>query len=311
MPEQTKRPPLAAIAVIVPVAVALVLTLFAWPAARIEPRELPVGVVGVAALEQRDGAFDVRRYPDAAAARAAIRDREIYGAIVAEPGGATVLTASAASATVAQLLQQSAATLVPGAPAPRVVDVVPAPADDPRGAALTASVLPIVLGGMMTALLARALAPPGVRRIGMLAAGAVLAGLTAVLVAQAWLGALDGGWPANAGVLSLTVLAIAAPIVALEGLLGPPGVGLGAVVMVAIGNPWSGMSSAPELLPQAVGTIGQLLPPGAGGNLLRSTAFFDGGGAADHLWVLLAWALLGLAALALVARRQVASSPVR
>jgi hypothetical protein len=67
--------------------------------------------------------------------------------------------------------------------------------------------------------------------------------------------------------------------------------------MVLVGNPWSGIASAPELLPTPVGTIGQLLPPGAGGNLLRSTAFFDNAGAAGHLAVLLTWTALGFAAL--------------
>jgi hypothetical protein len=315
MSEPEKRPPAAAIAVIVPVAIALALALFAWPATSIEPRDLPIGVVGAPGVETRiarqPGAFEAHLYADAASARSAIRDRDVYGAIVAEPGGTTVLTASAASFTVAQLLQQEAAALAEdGAPA-RVEDIVPAPADDPRGAALTATVLPIVLGGMLTALLARALTPPGVRRIGALVAGAALAGVTAVLIVQGWLGVLDGSWLANAGVLGLTVLAIAAPIVALAALLGAVGIAIGALVMLLIGNPWSGVSSAPELLPSAVGTIGQLLPPGAGGNLLRSSAFFDGNGGAGSLAVLIVWALLGLVVLAVVAQRQPASSPVR
>jgi hypothetical protein len=44
--------------------------------------------------------------------------------------------------------------------------------------------------------------------------------------------------------------------------------------MIFVGNPWSGIASAPELLPTSAGLIGRLLPPGAGGNLLRNTAFF-------------------------------------
>ena len=44
-----------------------------------------------AALEQRlasqEGAFDVHRYADEAAARQAIEDREVYGACVARPAG--------------------------------------------------------------------------------------------------------------------------------------------------------------------------------------------------------------------------------
>jgi hypothetical protein len=79
--------------------------------------------------------------------------------------------------------------------------------------------------------------------------------------------------------------------------------------MMVIGNPFSAVSSAPELLPKPVGLIGQLLPPGAGGNLLRSTAFFGGAGGARHLAVLLAWAVLGLGAVwAGTLRRRPASS---
>jgi hypothetical protein len=304
-----KRPPAAALVVIVPLAVALAVAAFAWPAARLEPRDLPVGVVGAApAIERQPGAFEVHRYAGVDAARAAIRDRDVYGAIVAGPGRPTVLTASAGSAIVAQLLPQEVAR---GGVPPRVVDVVPAPADDPRGAGLSATVLPIVLAAMLVALLARAVAPPGARRIAALVAGAALAALTVVVIAQSWLGVLEGGWLANAAVIGLMVVAIAAPILALEGALGIAGVGLGAGLMVLIGNPWSGMSSAPELLPSPAGTIGALLPPGAGGSLLRSSAFFDGAGAAGALWVLGAWALAGVAAGLVLARRQPPSSPVR
>ena len=75
-PTRPHRPSPVAI-VLVPLAVALVLTLFAWPNARLEPRDLPVGVAGApaataaarAAAHGRQGAFDVHRYPDEAAAR--------------------------------------------------------------------------------------------------------------------------------------------------------------------------------------------------------------------------------------------------
>jgi hypothetical protein len=44
------------------------------------------------------------------------------------------------------------------------------------------------------------------------------------------------------------------------------------------------------------GNIGQWLPAGAGRNLLRSTAYFNGNGPAGHLSVLIIWSVLGLAA---------------
>ena len=65
------------------------------------PARLPVGVAGPPALEHKlaaaGDAFDVHRYRDEAAARAAIEDREVYGAFVATPAGPKVLIASAAS----------------------------------------------------------------------------------------------------------------------------------------------------------------------------------------------------------------------
>jgi hypothetical protein len=116
-------------------------------------------------------------------------------------------------------------------------------------------------------------------------------------VVQTWLDVVEGSWIANAAVLSLTVLAIAAFVAGALQAFGLPGAVLAALVMVLIGNPFSGVGSAPELLPEPVGAIGQLMPPGAGGNLLRSTGFFDGAAAGGHIAVLLAWTLVGLVAL--------------
>ncbi|MFB6776140.1 hypothetical protein ACFCX0_01605 [Streptomyces sp. NPDC056352] len=79
-------------------------------------------------------------------------------------------------------------------------------------------------------------------------------------------------------------------------LIGPPGVGLGALVMVLLGNPFSGITSAPELLPRPVDTIGQLPPSGAGGSLLRPVAFFDGSAAGGAALTLTVWVAPGLTA---------------
>ena len=133
MTTHQKAKPSPAAILVVPLVVALVLTLFAWPSARLEPRDLPIGVAGPAAaakaiearLGSQEGAFDVYRYADEAAAREAIEDREVYGAFVAAPAGPKLLTASAASPAVAQLLGNAASAegattevqdVVPGSP---------------------------------------------------------------------------------------------------------------------------------------------------------------------------------------------------
>jgi len=81
------------------------------------------------------------------------------------------------------------------------------------------------------------------------------------------------------------------------------------VLVFVIGNPLSGLASAPELLPQPWGAIGQFLPPGAGATLLRSVAFFDGAGGAVALWTLAAWTVAGLALVAVGRRGALAGHP--
>jgi hypothetical protein len=303
------RPPILAI-LLVPLAVAVVLALFAWPSAEQEPRDLPVAVAGppaaVQAMEKqltaREGAFDVQRYPDVAAARDAIEDRDVYGAFVATESGQKVLTASGASSTVAQLLTRAATEGHAPAEAAtvRVQDVVPA---SEGSAALGSAVFPLVLAGTLAGLAAAALATGGMARAGLIVAGSTLAGLAATALMHSWLGVVGGDWAANAAALSLMIMAIASFVGGLTALLGHAGSALAGVTMVLIGNPFSGVGSGPEMLPQPVGAIGQLMPPGAGGNLLRCTGFFDGAAASGHVTVLAAWALVGMAVLAVAALR--------
>ena len=282
---------------VVPIVVGLILTLFAWPSARLEPRDLPIGVAGPApatrVLEQRlatqEGAFDVHRYADEAAAREAIEDREVYGAWVVAPGGPKVLTSSAASSIVAQLLTHAAIES-----RAEVVDVAPA---SEHAAALPSSVLPLMIAGILVGVLASLAASGWAGQLGLVAVGSVLGGLVATAIVQSWLDVVGGSWIANAGTLTLTIAAIASVIAGLRAAFGDGGVVAGALAMILIGNPFSGVASAPEMLPQPVGGIGQLMPPGAGGNLLRSTGFFDGAGAGGHVLVLAVWALVGVALL--------------
>ena len=311
----TVRNPLAAhppwrqltiIAVLLPLMIVLAVLAFAWPAARIAPRDLPVGIVGtgraseqvLTGLDRSDpGGFDVRRYADEASARTAIQHRDIYGAFVVSRGGITVLEASAASPSVAQLLSTVGQHL--GSSRPAVSDVVPLSAGDPRGLVLPSALLPMTICGViMASVIGLVLGfRPAWRQIMALIVVSAAAGLGAYLIAQGFLGALPHEAVATWAALSLIVLAIGATTAGLIALIGAAGLGLGILLMIFIGNPFSGVTSAPELLPAPVGTIGQWLPPGAGASLLRSTAYFGGHGAAGHLTVLLVWIAAGLVAI--------------
>ncbi|MGP4006784.1 ABC transporter permease [Streptomyces sp. 4N124] len=300
-PSHTRR--LIAILVLVPVIAALALWAFAWPAARTAPRDLPLGVAGPAAattqveerLAQQEGAFDVHRYADEAAARDAIEDRTVYGAIAVTPEGPALLTSTAASPVVAQLLQQASADMNPV----RTVDVVAAPENDPRGAALNASVLPLALAGIAAGAVVTLLGLRGLRALAALIGAATLVGIAATAIADSWLNVLTGDWWAEAGSLGLATLAVSGAVAGLAALIGPAGTGLAAGVVMLFGNPWSGAASAPQMLPEPAGTIGQWLPPGAGTTLLRSVSFFDGAAATGPALTLTWWAALGLGAVLL------------
>ncbi|MGY1821670.1 hypothetical protein [Geodermatophilus sp. SYSU D00079] len=282
----------------------VLLTAFAWPAVRSEPRDLPVAVAGppaateplTQALTAREpGAFDVRTVADEAAALEAVRDREVYGAVVAGADGPRVLVASAASPAVAQALGQVALGLgaATGTTVP-VEDVVPTPEADPRGAGLAAGGLPLAIGGIATAALTVRLLSRTRQRIAAALGMALAGGMVTATVLGTWLGSLTGGWWAVTGVAALGIAATALALLGLVTVAGTPGFALGAATVVLLGNPLSGLTSAPELLPPGWGTLGQLLPPGATGSLLRSVSWFDGAGAATPLLVLTGWAVAGL-----------------
>ncbi len=291
---------------------ALMLFAFAWPATNTGPREVPIAVAGPSAATEQvesalravpgadDGtpAFDVVAVQDDAAAVAAIEDRDAYGAVVVTPDGPRLLVATAAGAAVAQMLRAVAAELSPDAPPPPIDDVVPADADDPNGAALGAGILPLVMTSAAAGLLAAVVLRTARTRLTAVAGVAIAGGLAAAAILQYGLGAVGGAYLALAGVLALLIAAAAGSVAGLGAVLGRAGAGLGVLLMILLGNPLSAAASAPELLPQPWGDLGQLMPPSAGVSAVRSVAFFDGAGAGRPLLVLAVWALAGAALIA-------------
>ncbi|RKS10208.1 hypothetical protein DFP74_5965 [Nocardiopsis sp. Huas11] len=313
----------AALVVALAALVGVLLTAFAWPAVGQEPHGVPVAVAGPAeaadsftrSLAERAGeeAFEVTEVPDRAAAEELVADREVYGAFVMGPDGAEVLVASAASPAVARLLTGigAAAPAEAGGPWP-VTDLVPAPEDDPQGVGVASLVLPLVIGGMAGAVVISLRVRGTARRLVGVLALAALGGLVMAGVLQGLLGALEGRYWLNAGVLALGTAAIGTVLLGLRNVFGVPGLAVGAAVTMLLGNPLSGVTSAPELLPAGWGALGQWLQPGATGSALRSVAWFDGAGAGPALLTLGLWLLVGLVLSAVPGRdraRAVRSDP--
>ena len=300
------------IAALVPLVVSLLLIVFAWPAVNTAPNKLPVGLVTNATMAQRlpqllerlrPGAFDLKTYASQTQARQAVLERKVYGAILLDPtkpADFKILTASAGSPAVTQLIgvigsQIGTLLSASGFGTPILEDLFPATTDDPRQAGLVGSALPLVISGIVSGLLLTTRLHRASERITATLLIALLTGFAIAGIVQFGFKTLEGSYLTNGLISSLAVAAVVSFEVGLGSSLGVAGLGLAAVTMMLVANPFSALSSAPEMLPGIWGTVGQLLPLGAFGHLLRSVSFFSGNGASQSLWVLLSWTVFGLA----------------
>lgn len=294
---------------------ALVLIAFAWPNISSEPRGVPVAVTGPDAVTEvfetqletvlGEDSLEIHQVPDSAAAEEAIETREVYAAVVLAPEGAEMLTASAASPAIAQMMVQLAEAVPGEAGGPLSVrDLAPLPEEDPRGVGLTSAVLPLVMGGIIAGVVAALLMGNRGRQLVTVLGIALGGGIVFSGILQGWMGSLAGSYWSNAALLALGMAAISLSMVGLYRLWGRPGLGLVVVTMMLLGNPLSGAGSAPEMLPAGWGEFGQLLPPGATVTALRSISFFEGAGSGLAWTVLAAWALVGLCLVLLTRDRE-------
>jgi hypothetical protein len=314
-----------AVAALIALGASTLLSVFAWPVVHTAPNKLPVGLVTSQTMRGRlpqllerslPGAFAFKPYADEAQARTAILQREVYGAVLldpARPADFKVLTASAGGPAVAQLLsgvgnQLGTLMAASGFAAPTVEDVVPTTANDPRQATLAAIVLPLVITGYVSGFLLPTRLPRRRERIGATAVVALVAGFSFASIIQFGFQTITGPFLVNGLIFSLAVGAVVALVMGLRVSLGLRGLGVAGGVLMLISNPFSALTSAPEMLPGAWGMVGQLLPLGAFGHMLRSVAFFGGNGAALPLWVLLGWITFG-GVLMLLGPRQTSPAP--
>lgn len=299
------------IGVVMSAVVAVLLLAFAWPAVHTSPHNLPIAIAGQpatvqnvsAALSQaQPGAFEVTPVADEESARTAILNRDVMGALVIDQKGVTVLTAPGASSAVATLLTELGRTVgaqllsAQGVTVPNVATqtvVVPGGSGDPLGSGFPSLVLPLVIASLSTGVVTAFVVKSTGGRLLSLLVSAVLAGAWISLIAGTWLGIVVGSWTV-AGVGALCVLSVSAALVGAYTLLGRIGIAVVAPVILLLGNPLSAAASAPQLLPAGWSALGQVLPPGAAVQALRSVAFFSFAGAGGPIMILSLWAGIGL-----------------
>ncbi|MCC4909396.1 hypothetical protein [Microbacterium sp. cx-59] len=298
--------------------VTLVVLAFLWPSKTAGAHDVPLGIVGsadaVAAFEDAldasaPGVFDLTEASDRDAAVAQIEERHTYGAIVLNeaPNAPEVLTAPAASTAVSQQLgglaaqlqaQLSAQVAAAGGDADAVTvavtPIVPLSADDPNGTGLTAAAFPLTMGGMIGGIVISLLVVGVIRRLVALGGFAVASGLILSLVLHTWFGFVPGDYATIALVIGISVLGTSALIVGFTALIGTPGVAVGAILTMLVGNPISGAALPWQFLAQPWGAIGQYFVPGASSTLLRSVAYFPAADTSAQWLTLAAWAAGGI-----------------
>jgi len=277
--------------------------LMVYPSYKPTPHGVPVGYVGNRATEARlskstGSAFSIRPYRSERAARDAIEQRTVYGALIVRDGHEHLLVASGASPAVAQLLTETVAAPLPR-PTAAVTDIAPLSTNDPHGATINALVLPLVSISLLAAIALGALRLRRWGLLGGLAAFSLLGGVGVMAVVGVGLGALPGPFFALAGVMALTILAITASTAGLQQLLGKAGVPLAALIFLFIGSPASANGTAPQMLPDFWRQIGQFLPLGASGSSIRNISYFHANALTSPLLVLSAFILAGAAGLML------------
>ncbi|UCR89732.1 hypothetical protein [Mycetocola spongiae] len=295
--------------------VGVLLLAFTWPSVTSEPRDIRLALVGpetqTAPIEQALAGeiFTLVPATDRAQAVRDIHTREVAGAIIlgAQP---EVLTASAGSPVIDTMLgsvraelEQTLSEKIPGATV-ALTDIVPLSDSDPRGAGLTTAAFPLTLGGMIGGVLIAGAVVGARRRLTALLAYAAIGGALIAVLLQGPLGILQGSLLLNAAAAGAALLATSALIVGLATLIGPAGIGVGAVITLFVGNPISAATAPASFLPGAWGAIGQYFVPGASATLLRNISYFPDAPTAGPWLVLAGWTALGLVLLGLGARRE-------
>ncbi|MFR9676382.1 ABC transporter permease [Streptomyces sp. TR06-5] len=298
-------------AVVITLLVAAVAGMFAgsytYALADPTPRHIPTAVVGAAddrgrrtdfvrGMERRlDSSLALRRYATYAAARQAVEAQEVFAVIrLSRARGVELDVASAAGATVAEVLRQAAPRVGKEAGVPVVVvDIKPLQRGDPRGLTLfyisLAAVIIGFLGAIQLSIHAARLEP--LERTVFTAVYAVLGGFAIAAVVDWLLGAIDLPFAHSWLILALTMFTAGMVFTMFQTLVGRWAVLPTWGVMVLLGNPSSGGAVSWPLLPSPFGVIGRWLPPGASVNAQHTAVYFPGSLYLQPYAALAAWAV--------------------
>jgi hypothetical protein len=296
-----------------PVFFAVVLPV-AWQAAYRagQPHRIAIATVGNTSQVRRltdelhrvnPNGFAVREVGSAATATAAVRDRRVDAAYVA---GATdtIYVARAASAIRANYLQGvfSQIDAETGRPPSAVVDLLPLASGD-AGTGIFFFVFPLMMAGLIAAIVLLQLPTWGIGRRAIFVVGVGAAGALAEYLAVVGLHVLPGKPLLLLYAFVLTqvygqLMVGAAP------LLKQYFLAFSLTLSMVLSVPSSGGTVPPDLLPGFFRDLNYLLPLAQGVKVTRGIAYFHDTGIAQATLVLVLWAALAAATVAIAWLRQ-------
>ncbi|TMF44039.1 MAG: hypothetical protein E6I23_08690 [Chloroflexi bacterium] len=294
-------PPLVVGLLIVIVLIGLIGTAIKNP----QPHDIPVGLVGPAPAVQQisssfataaPGAFDFTTFASENDARAALDTRTVDGVLILGSASPHLIIAGAAGDGVTGVITAAFTNVFKAQGATLTVETVhPFASGDAHGLILFF----VVVATLISTLASQAVLFATGRnlRIGaklsLIFVYGALVGMTAMGMA-AWIagGYGDGFWAA-AGLDALASIAIGAVVAGLVRLLGAPGIGLAALLMV-LSLVSSGGPVGSQLLPDFYRALAPWTTAGQLYGALRDALFFDGAALATPIAVLGGWLVVGL-----------------
>jgi hypothetical protein len=270
------------------------------------PHDIPVGLVGPApALQQLSnafgsnapGAFKFTTFATEADARSAIDSRSVDGVLVLGGTSPHLIVAGAAGDTETSLITTAFSNALQAQGGAVMVEIVhPFAAGDSHGLILFFVVVAVIIAALVSqALLFSAAKGAGPwARLTVVLVFAVLAGLTAMGTATWIAGDYGSGfWTATALVM-LAAAAVGAVVAGAARLLGAPGIGLAALVVVLFDLVASGGPVGSLLLPDFYRALAPWMPADALYSSLRGALYFGGSATLGPIGVLAGWLAGGL-----------------
>lgn len=301
----------------IPIIIGIMLFAFLAPTFASGPKGVPIAIAApdpiVAQLEQgigEDGP-EITTYASRDEVRDAVMHRDAVGGVAIEPDGATAYTAAGNGAPYVQMIEGMAGKLEAQGVEVAREELAPTSEEDPQATGLAVLGLPLAFGGIISAVIAT-FAFRGQRwaKVAVLTGIAAVGSLVVTWMLHSAYGTLTGNFALEWLGIGCGILATSMLTAGLAAVIGTPGVAIGAVLTIFLANPLSGLATGPWLLPAGWSTLGQWMPVGATGHLIRSVSFFEGLGATQSWWVLGVWIAVGFVLLMLDrSRAQRAADP--